>query len=60
MVLPSFSNQHDCKFCVEMGNIYTVDILLFPLVSRELQTNIPEELNDVLFLISALLKPEIT
>lgn len=36
------------------------DLLLFPLVSRELETDIPEEVNGPLFLFSALSKPEIT
>lgn len=37
-----------------------VDILLFPLVSRELQTDIPEEVNGLLFLFLALSEPGLT
>lgn len=37
-----------------------VDILIFLLVSRELQTDIPEEINGLTFLFLALSEPGIT
>lgn len=37
-----------------------VDILLFPLVSRDLQRDTPEEVNGLLFLFLALSEPGIT